>query len=281
MGFGQGQSQLFYDTIEAVIVETLQKKIIYPSLTTPVPAPQGNAFLWTSVTKSLTAETVTTGSEGSNVNLEFKRNILELTEKRLTPKVYDNDVNDARWDLVAVTTNEVAKAFSRAMNTDFATAVDAGVLMSGTSPSSTEHAVAATNTWDSTDADILLDLKNGMDTVYSDDGEVDAMMMNPTDYTSMLTQPDFLRATQQGDRALLEGAIDKVFNMSIFTSTSLTAGTVYGLNAKESVNFYEREAFTTEFARDAKARATDIVCHARYGFAVVRPEHIFKITGVA
>jgi len=165
------------------------------------------------------------------------------------------------------------------MNSDFASAVDGAVYTAGTSPSGTAHTVAAGNAWNSTSADILLDLKNGLDTCYADEGEVDGLMMNPQDYTSMLMQPDFLRATQQGDRALLEGAIDKVFNMSIFTSTTLTRGTVYGLNSKDSVNFYEREPFTTEFSRDAKARATDVVCHARYGFAVVRPEHVFKITG--
>jgi len=281
MGFGQGQSQMFYDTIEAVIVETLQRKIIYPSLTTPVPAPQGNAFLWTKVNARPEALQATTGSEGDNVNLEFKRNILELTEKKMVPRVFDNDVNDSRWDVVAITTNEVAKAFARALNADFVTAVNANVLTSSTSPTGTAHTVAATAKWNTSQADILADLAAGMNTVYAEDGEVDSLMMNPQTYTSMLMQPDFLRATQQGDRALLEGAIDKVFNMSIFTSTTLTNGLVYGLNSKESVNFYEREPFTTEFDRDAKARATNIVCHARYGFAVVRPEHIFEITGAA
>ena len=278
MGVGQGQSAMFYDTVEAVVVETLQKKIIYPSLSTPVPSPQGNAFLWTSMGSASVDET-TTGASGDNITMEFTRNILELTERKVVPKIYDNDVNDARWDIVALTTNEIARAFARAMNSDFASAVDGAVYTAGTSPSGTAHTVAAGNAWNSTSADILLDLKNGLDTCYADEGEVDGLMMNPQDYTSMLMQPDFLRATQQGDRALLEGAIDKVFNMSIFTSTTLTRGTVYGLNSKDSVNFYEREPFTTEFSRDAKARATDVVCHARYGFAVVRPEHVFKITG--
>jgi hypothetical protein len=278
MGVGQGQSAMFYDTIEAVVVETLQKKIIYPSLTTPVPSPQGNAFLWTSMS-SISVDESTTGSSGDNVTLEFTRHILELTERKVVPKIYDNDVNDARWDAVALTTNEIARAFARAMNSDFATAVDSAVYTAATSPSATEHSVGAGAAWNSSDADILGDLKAALDTCYADDGEVDAIMMNPQDYTSMLMQPDFLRATAQGDRALLEGAIDKVFNMSIFTSTTLTRGTVYGLNSKDSVNFYEREPFTTEFARDAKARATDVVCYARYGFAVVRPEHVFEITG--
>lgn len=266
-----GYSPLFYDTLEANLVGTLQQNIIYPSVTTMITAPKGSSFLWSSVKRRLTAETITTGTEGESATLEFERNILDLTEKGVTPRIYDNDINDARWDVVQTTLDEVGKAMARAMNEDMVTAIDSAVPAT--------NVVAATNTWASDDADILLDLKNGADTVFDDDGKPDALIMNPTDYTSMWVQPDFLRATQQGDKMLIEGAIDKVLNMSIFTTTAVTAGSVYGLNSQETVNFYEREAFSTEFRKPSRERATDIIAWARYGFAVIRPENLFKITG--
>jgi len=277
MGIGVGQSQLFYDTLEAAMVSTLQQKIVYPSLTTHVAAPKGNSFLWTSVKDRVSIEQVTTGTEGKNVELEFNRNILELTERGAVPRVMDNDINDARWDIIQITLDEVGKAFARAMNTDYVTAMNTAVgAIAGTT-----HTVAAGATWASSSADILNDLKTAMDTAYADDAEVDALVLNPRDYTSMLTQPDFLRATPQGDKALIEGAVDKVFGLNIFPTNAVTRGTVYGTNSKEAVNFYEREPFSTEFRKPSRQRATDIICWARYGFAVIRPQMLFKITGVA
>lgn len=275
-GPGVGLSPIFVDQIEATIIRSYMPNIIYPSLTNKVPVP-GSVRAYTTIDNGpgLTVQKVTTGGEPPSTTLEFTRHYVAMDEAALAPRIYDNDINDGNWDIIQLTLEEIGRGMAKGMNDDYITAL-------ATSVASTSYTTAAGANWSAADADPLKDIVSCVNLISGAgvDATPNALILNNTNYNEMILDPNFMSATARGDRTVTEGAVDKVHDLNVFKTTSLSHGTAYVTHTTEATNYYEREPLTTEIRIPERIRAKDILAWARYAFAVVRGSQVAQLTGI-
>ena len=281
---------LFTEQVDATIIREMQPKIIYPEITRKVSVDKGNVREYNKMTdiEPVTLNRVAEGGEFENAVVEFDRQVVALDEIGSAPRISKRLIEDAEWDVVQITLEEIAFAAARTLNRDCIETLRAGVPTS-----SPDNSNAATAYWSAANADPLRDISLIVETIeaqnYGDGRKY--MIMHPRPLAYLRLDPNVARVLNYGDATVLKGKqLPEVYDTQILKTTDLNSSLtgysslsytmVLGLNADYGMNFYDRQPLKTEQIDVAKSRSIDIVTYLRYAFAVIRPRATFQITSV-
>ena len=287
---GASNFALFTEQVDATIIREMQPKIVYPEATRKVTVAKGNVREYNQMTETepIGLNSVSEGGEFDSDVIEFDRKVVTLDEKGSAPRISKRTIEDAEWDIVQITLEEIAFAAARTMNRDFLDTLRAGVPTS-----SPDNSLAATAYWSAATADPLRDISLGLDLIekqnYSEGRKI--LITHTTPYSYLRLDPNVARVLNYGDATVLKGkSLPQLYDSSFLITTDLNSGhtgyssldntMMLGLNADYAMNYYERQSLKTEQIDVPKSRAIDIISYLRYAFAVIRPRATLQVTGI-
>lgn len=291
MGFsGSSNFALFTEQVDATIVRAMQPKIVYDQLSRRVGVTKGNVREYNQTTTDFPVS-MTKVSEGGEFDaevVEFDRQVVAFNEVGAAPRISKRQIEDGEWDIIQITLEEIGFAAARTVNRDCLEAVRANVPSS-----SPNNVVTATAAWSAATADPLRDIslaKEKLEQKNYGDGKK-FLIINPNPAAYLRLDPNVSRVMYYGDATVLKGNIlPQLYDVNILSTTDLASATgwtslasTFGLlvNADYAINYYERQALSTEQVEVPKGRAVDVIAYMRYAFAVIRPNATSRISTIA
>ena len=264
-GGGSTQNyELFTSQVDATIIKPMQANVVNGKCTRLVPVGIGNTREYNTQDNNFSFTKFAEGNEITGDNLEFTRNVIAFDELGIAPRINKRFIEDAEWDIVTLTLEEIGFAAARQLNEDFLTSLNGSV------PGA--HTLAGSD-WSSANADPLGDLGTVLGYIEADEfGTSPKWILHPTNYREMTMDANFLSTLTSGKADSIAG--------ELLRTTAQTAGTAHLIDSDWAMNFYDRKGLTIEQVDIPRRRQMDIVAYMRYGYAVIRSNALGKLTGL-